>query len=217
WPFARKVAITLLLGLTTMCSAFASSVFSPTSTYISRQYGISQEVSVLGIAIFIAGWIPGPVIWAPISELYGHRIAILLPMFAFICLSAATATAKDIQTIFITRFFAGMMGSSPVTIAGGGIADMFDQKERGSAVVFYALAVTAGPTLGPVIGGAVSQSYLGWRWTEYLTVILAAVVVGAATVYLPETFSSVILTRKARALRLRTGRWALHSHRTSIS
>ncbi|EJD48787.1 MFS general substrate transporter [Auricularia subglabra TFB-10046 SS5] len=216
WTFARKVAITLLFGLTTMCSTFASSVFSPASTYIARQYGISQEVSILGIAIFIAGYIPGPVIWAPISELYGRRLAILLPMFIFICLSAATATAKDLQTIFITRFFGGVMASSPVTIAGGGLADMFDQKERGSAVVFYALAVVAGPTLGPVIGGAVSQSHLGWRWTEYLTVILTAVIVGAATFYLPETFAPVILTHKARALRLRTGRWALHSRQETV-
>ena len=36
----------------------------------------------------------------------------------------------------------------PVTTVGGGLADMWDQKERGSAVVFYSLAVVAGPTLG---------------------------------------------------------------------
>lgn len=85
-------------------------------------------------------------------------MTIILPMFIFICLSAATATAKDLQTIFITRFFAGVMASSPVTIAGGGLADMFDQRDRGSAVVFYALAVVAGPTLGPVIGGKHDRS-----------------------------------------------------------
>jgi hypothetical protein len=73
-------------------------------------------------------------------------------MFVFICFSAATATAENLQTIFITRFFAGVMASSPVATVGGGLADMFDQKERGTAVVFYSLAVVAGPTLGPIIG-----------------------------------------------------------------
>lgn len=71
-----------------------------------------------------------------------------------------------------------------VTTVGGGLADMFDQKERGSAVVVYSqaasphrtvcsadappfrLAVVVGPCLGPIIGSAVSQSSLGWRWTE---------------------------------------------------
>jgi MFS family permease len=79
------------------------------------------------------------------------------------------------------------------------------------AVVFYSLAVVAGPTLGPIIGGAVSQSHLGWRWTEYLAVILTGVVVAADAVFLPETFAPVLLTRKARRLRLKTRKWALHS------
>jgi MFS transporter, DHA1 family, multidrug resistance protein len=66
--------------------------------------------------------------------MYGRRISVIVPMFVFICLSAATATAKDIQSIFITRFFAGVMASSPVTTVGGGLADLFDQKERGTGV-----------------------------------------------------------------------------------
>jgi hypothetical protein len=32
----------------------------------------------------------------------------VIPMFIFICFSAATATAENLQTIFITRFFGGV-------------------------------------------------------------------------------------------------------------
>lgn len=38
------------------------------------------------------------------------------------------------------------------------------------------MAVVGGPILGPIVGGAVVQSYLGWRWTEY--VCRMAVLVG---------------------------------------
>jgi DHA1 family multidrug resistance protein-like MFS transporter len=173
--------------------------------------GISTEVSILGLSLFIAGYVPGPIIFAPVSELYGRKLAVLVPMFIFVCFTAASATAANLQTLFITRFFAGLFASSPVATVGGGLADMFDQAERGTAVVFYSLAVVAGPTLGPVIGGAVSQSSLGWRWTEYLALILTATVVALDVFFLPETFAPVLLTRKARALRLQSGRWALHS------
>jgi len=47
---------------------------------------------------------------------------VLVPMFVFICFSAATATAENLQTIMITRFFAGVMSSSPVVVIGGGLA-----------------------------------------------------------------------------------------------
>ncbi len=63
----------------------------------------------------------------------------------------------------------------------------------------------------PVIGGAVSQSKLGWRWTEYLVVILTSSILILATIFIPETYSPVLMTRKARKLRLETGRWELHS------
>ena len=44
--------------------------------------------------------------------------------------------------------------------------DMYEQRERGTAVVAYSLALTTGSTMGPIIGAAVSQSDLGWRWIE---------------------------------------------------
>lgn len=34
------------------------------------------------------------------------------------------------QGLYVTRFFGGIMASSPVTIVGGGLSDLFDQKER---------------------------------------------------------------------------------------
>jgi MFS transporter, DHA1 family, multidrug resistance protein len=93
-------------------------------------------VAILGLSLFIAGYVPGPILFAPLSEIYGRKISVVLPMFVFICLSAGTATAENLQTIFITRFFGGVMASAPVATVGGGLADMFDQKERGTGSSF---------------------------------------------------------------------------------
>ena len=99
-----QVVITMLLGMTTMCSTFASSALSPALPYIAEEYGISREVAVLGISLFVAGYIPGPLLFAPASELYGRKISVLIPMFIFACFAAGTATSENVQTIFITRF-----------------------------------------------------------------------------------------------------------------
>ncbi|KAI5453965.1 hypothetical protein NCC49_004960 [Naganishia albida] len=130
WSYTRKVLITMLFGTTTMCSTFASSVFSSASPYISEQFGVGRQVTVLGISLFIAGYIFGPLLWSSLSEQYGRKGTILVPVFLFMCLTAITATAKDLQTIFISRFIGGTMASAPVTIVGGGLSDLFEQKER---------------------------------------------------------------------------------------
>jgi MFS family permease len=99
---------------------------------------------------------------------YGRKPAVLTPYFIAACFTFGTATAKDIQTIMLTRFFAGVFGSAPVTNTGGVLGDIWSPKQRGTAIVGYAFAVVGGPTLGPIVGGAIVQSYLSWRWTEYV-------------------------------------------------
>lgn len=216
WPRSKKIRVTIIYGMTTMCSTFASSIFSAASPFVAEVYGVSSEVGILGLSLFLLGFAFGPVLFAPVSEVYGRRVALIVPMFVFICFSAATATAENLQTIFITRFFGGIFSSSPVTIVGGGIADMFNQRDRGSMVVIYSLCIVGGPTLAPVIGSAVSESYLTWRWTEYLIVILTSAVLTLEFFFLPETSAAAILTKKARKLRLETGRWELHSKHEEV-
>ncbi|GAA6040011.1 hypothetical protein JCM8097_004737 [Rhodosporidiobolus ruineniae] len=211
WAFNYRYLIVALLGMTTMSSTFASSVFASALPFIADDYGISEEVATLGVSLFVAGYIAGPVVFSSVSEVYGRKIGVFTGVFIFICLSAGTAVSKDIQSIMITRFWAGFGASAPPAVVGGALADLFDARERATAVVFYSLAIVAGPCIGPVIGSAVSDSFLGWRWTEYLTVILASTVGLLGLLFVPETFAPVILTRKAAALRLKTKRWALHS------
>lgn len=68
----------------------------------------------------------------------------------------------------LTRFFTGFFGAAPVTNTGGVLSDIWTPEERGAAIVGYAMAVVGGPVLGPIVGGAITQSYLGWRWTQYV-------------------------------------------------
>jgi MFS family permease len=119
--------------------------------------------------LLLFGFGVGPLLWAPLSEVYGRRPAVLAPYFIAAIFSLGTATAKDTQTVLLTRFFAGLFGSAPVTNTGGVLSDIWSPEERGAAIVGYALAVVGGPVLGPIVGGAIVQSYLGWRWTEYVS------------------------------------------------
>lgn len=96
----------------------------------------------------------------------------MIPYFIAACFSFGTAVAKDLQTVLITRFFAGLFGSAPVTNTGGVLGDIWSPSQRGTAIVGYAFAVVGGPTLGPIAGGAIVSSYLRWRWTEYVGVPL---------------------------------------------
>ncbi len=97
--------------------------------------------------------------------------------------SFASATAKDVQTLMISRFFGGVFGGAPLSNVGGVLADIWPATQRGAALIIWGLAVMTGPLIAPVIGGAlvISLPTTGWRWTGY--------------VYLPrETIQTWLLT-----------------------
>lgn len=95
------------------------------------------------------------------SELYGRQLLYTFTFAGFTIFNAGCAGTQNIWSLVILRFLAGSFGSSPLTNAGGVIADMFSAKERGLAMTIFASAPFMGPVLGPIIGGFLGE-YVGW-------------------------------------------------------
>ncbi|KFY30662.1 hypothetical protein V493_01762 [Pseudogymnoascus sp. VKM F-4281 (FW-2241)] len=120
------------------------------------------------------GFAFGPLCWAPVSEFWGRRWGMLPAMCCLGVFSIGTAVSKTSASIFVTRFFAGVFGSAPVSNVSAALGNTWAPQACGNAVVLYSIAVVGGPTLGPVIWAAlVANSRLGWRWTEYIEAIWA--------------------------------------------
>lgn len=54
--------------------------------------------------------------------------------------------------------------------------------------------------IGPVVGSFITESHLGWRWTAWLILILAAVFGIPSFFIVPETYAPVLKERAARKL-----------------
>ena len=156
-----------MLGFTTLIAAFTSSIFSTATVTVAEQFHVSSEVGLLGLSLYVLGFAFGPMFWAPLSELQGRRLPIILSMFGFSIFQVGVAAAKDLQTIMLCRFWGGMFGSSPLAVVAAVFSDMFDNKTRGLALTVFSMTVFTGPLFAPFIGGFIVESYLGWRWTEW--------------------------------------------------
>lgn len=119
--------------------------------------------------------------------------------------NAGAGASQNIWTIIILRFFAGAIGSSPLTNAGGVIADMFPARERGLAMSLFAAAPFMGPVIGPIVGGFVGQT-VGWRWIQFVMAIFTGVLWVVGSLAIPETYPPVILRQRAKKLSKLTGK-----------
>ena len=102
-------------------------------------------------------------------------------------------------------FFTGFFGSAPVTNTGGVLLDIWSPEQRGMAMVGYAIAVVGGPTIAPVIGGAIASSHLQWRWTEYLMGIVIMAQLVLKVIILDESYVRHCWYIKRRDLGTRLG------------
>ncbi|TAQ87243.1 hypothetical protein B7494_g4436 [Chlorociboria aeruginascens] len=90
WPFRKKLVTTLLYGLTTMGSTWASSIYSPAVDQISEQFHVGIEVSLLGLTFFLLGFGLGPLIWAPLSEVAPQERGTAIVGYAFAVVGGPT-------------------------------------------------------------------------------------------------------------------------------
>lgn len=156
-PF--KWLITIIAALSTLAVSFASSAYSGGVSEILKEFHVSSEVVILGVSMFVLGFAVGPLIWAPLSELFGRQKLFFFTYMALTAFNAGAAGAPSMAGLVVLRFFAGAFGSSPLTNAGGVIADMFSASERGIATSIFAMA----PFLGPALGtSARCSSFPSW-------------------------------------------------------
>lgn len=160
------------------------------------------------------GFASGPLLWAPSSELRGRKWPLTIAMLVGGIFTIGAAVARDIQTLVICRFFAGVCGASPLSVGPAVLADLYDNTYRGVAISLYALTVFGGPFVAPFTGGFIASSSsgtLGWRWTLYVPALLSFANGCVALFLLRETYAPCILVTKAVALRRRTGNWGIHA------
>ncbi|KAJ5097495.1 hypothetical protein N7456_008216 [Penicillium angulare] len=201
----KKWSYTMLVAFATLAVSLVSSAYTGGIQQIEEQFGIGDEVATLGVSLFVVGFAVGPVVWAPMSELFGRQVLFVGTYAALTLFNVGTAVAQNSWSLIILRFFAGAFGSSPLTNAGGVIADMFPAKQRGVAMSLFAAAPFLGPVLGPIIGGFLGMN-AGWRWVMGFLAAFSGFVWILGSLLMPETYAPVLLRRRAERLSKLSGK-----------
>ncbi|KAK3344489.1 major facilitator superfamily domain-containing protein [Lasiosphaeria hispida] len=220
WPSRAKWANILIISTISFLVPLVSSMLAPAVQLVMQDFNTtSTSFATFSVSIFVLGFASGPLLLAPLSELYGRVIVYNVTNVLFLGFTIMCAVSETEAMLLASRFLSGFVGVATITIGSGTIADTMPREKRGKAVSIWSVGTILGPMIGPIIGGYVTE-VAGWRWMFWVLSIAIGVVAIAAFAILRETNHSVLLERKAARLRKKTGnsnyRSKLASNITSV-
>ncbi|KAK9242802.1 major facilitator superfamily domain-containing protein [Lipomyces tetrasporus] len=211
WPFRRRWLVTISVAAFSFISPTSTSMTAPALSSIGEDLNITSSFLLnLTLSSFILAYAFGPFAVAPLSEVYGRVKVLQVSNILYLFFNLGCGFAQNSAQLIVCRFFAGLGGSAPLVIGAGVLADCWRPEERGTAISLFTMVTLLGPTIGPIVGGFITQ-YSNWRWIFYSLTIADAVIQVFSFLVLRETYAPKLLGDKARALRAETGNDALYT------
>ncbi|KAF7319036.1 hypothetical protein HMN09_00239800 [Mycena chlorophos] len=199
WPQSKKWLTTAIVALYMFVAPLSSSTMAPGEAQIAARYNITNEsILAMTLSIFLLSFGIGPLFLAPVSEIYGRRWVLHIGNGFSVLFHLGCAFAPNTATLIGFRFLAGLSGSAPVACGGAVVSDLFNERERASAMALYSLGPLLGPVLGPIAGGFIAQEV----GVQYVYFMLAGTTTFAGLVGIPflrETYAPLIKCRIAAA------------------
>ncbi|KAE8548214.1 hypothetical protein EYB25_010008 [Talaromyces marneffei] len=208
---SRKWGLLALMSSMTLVSPLASSMFAPALTSAAADFHVTNVTLLsFSVTIYLLGYTFGPLVLAPLSEIYGRRIVLSCANWFFVVWQIGCALSPNISALIVFRLLAGIGGSGCITLGAGVIADLFPMRERARATALWSMGPLLGPVAGPICGGFIGET-IGWRWVYWLLLIVAGALSVGIEILNRETYARVLIRWKMEKLAKELGRDDLRS------
>jgi MFS transporter, DHA2 family, multidrug resistance protein len=167
---ARRVAVVSAVMLAALMQLADTTIVNVALPSIDGSLGASTDQG----AWFVTAYIIANVIVIPLTpwlqSLVGRKRYFALSIVGFTAVSVLCGLAQDTTTEIALRFIQGAFGGGLMVPAQQIIRDTFPPEQMGKSQSLFALAIVIGPTIGPTLGGMLTDD-ISWRWVFFINVL----------------------------------------------
>jgi DHA2 family multidrug resistance protein len=116
---------------------------------------------------------------------FGRRTVMVWSLAGFTTASLLCGLARGLDDLVLWRVLQGAAGAPLLPLGQTLILDVFPRRQHAWAIAVFGMANTAGPIIGPMLAGVLSD-YYGWRWGFYMIVPVAMLATIGTRLILPE-------------------------------
>src|SRR6201986_841706 len=173
WLIAASVALAAFMEV------LDTSIANVALPYIAGSLGASADQSTWVLTSYlVANAIVLPMgAWA--ASVVGRKNFFMLCIVIFTVSSFLCGIAPTLPLLLLFRVLQGLGGGGLQPMAQAIMADSFEPSKRGQAFALYGLVAVLAPSIGPTLGGWITDSF-SWRWIFFINIpvgILAYVLV----------------------------------------
>jgi MFS transporter, DHA2 family, multidrug resistance protein len=174
----------ILLGLITaaIMEVLDTTIVNVALPQMSGNLGAtSQEISWVATGYILSNVVVLPMT-AFFTERFGRRRYLTASIILFAVASFLCGTSHSLIELVIWRIVQGAGGAALLSTAQATIRQIFPREQQGMVQAVFLLGVIVAPTLGPTLGGWITDNYT-WNWCFFINVPIAI-----ASVFLVTTF-----------------------------
>jgi len=128
------------------------------TTFFSTGIATSQWV----ITVYLINLLGFVLLFGRLGDFYGHERIYMVGLFSFVITSILCSLSPSITFLIIFRGLQGIAAALMLSVSMDIVKDAFPTSQTGKALGIYAVAIAAGLSIGPAIGGFL-QTFLGWQ------------------------------------------------------
>jgi EmrB/QacA subfamily drug resistance transporter len=183
---ANKWAVFALAAPGAFMTTLDSSIVNISLPSIARAFGVSLNGAVEWVIIGYLVVIAAVLLTAGrLADMIGRKPIFIAGIAIFTLGSAFSGAAPSLGILIAARCFQGLGGALLFSVNISMLTHAFPAKERGRMLGLNAILVALGISIGPTLGGVITE-YLTWRWIFYINVPIGIVLVVAALFVLKE-------------------------------
>lgn len=173
--------LSLLMGF----ASISTDLYLPAMPVMGRSLHATTGMVEWTISGYLIGFSSGQLLWGPISDRYGRRMAVGSGLILFVVGSAGCALANDVATMILWRIVQALGACASVALSRAMVRDLYHGTRAAQMLSTLITVMAVMPLVGPLVGGQIA-AMASWRAIFWLLVLVGLVTLGALYT-IPET------------------------------
>jgi DHA2 family multidrug resistance protein len=167
--YRNRYLIALTVTLASILELLDTSIVNVSIPHMMGTLGATlDQITWVSIGYVVANVIVLPITgW--LSAFFGRKRYFAFSIALFTVASFFCGQAGSLEALVFWRIVQGLGGGALLSTSQAILYEVFPREEYGSAMAIFGMGVMVGPTLGPTLGGYITDT-LDWRWIFFINI-----------------------------------------------